>query len=145
MSNIKKQIGAKIIPATETGAIYKYNDKNSGVLTVITNAYMPKNPENITGLTQKPDKESTTPKYSDLTLVDDQGKLIAKPGTIFVEKVYSKNDEKYVDGRKFILSKDGKLKALDNKGDEINSTVSYLYKENKQPSQPYTNHPKLIG
>lgn len=138
---VRTNIGKFASANTETGAIYKYNDKGDAVLTVITNAFIPKDPEKVGKLLPSSSREIEKPKVSDLVLKDNQGKLVAKPGTIFIEKVYREDVQDYVDGGKYKLTKDGKLISEDGREKTINSTTTYFYKQ--RPF--YTTFVKPIG
>ncbi len=123
----------------EVGAMYKYNERGEGVITLMTNAFIPKDPNKTAGLL--PLSEAKAPKISDITLKDDEGNLIAKPNTKFVRKTYDEKTGDYIDNGTFILSKEGKLIAEDNSDPVMDSTVNYFCKINKL----HTKYTKPVG
>lgn len=124
---------------TETGAVAKYNEKGEMVLTVITNAYMPKDGNRPVSLLSENEVEA--PKLSSVTFKDKDGNLIAKPNSRFIRKVYDEKLKEYVDSGVFILTKEGKL--VSEKGEEVSldSTATYFYKQ----KPVYNSQSKPIG
>ena len=108
----------------ETGAIVKYNDKGDMTITMITNAYMPK--DGYGAITLKEKGKVSAPKISSVTLKDSNGNLIAKPGSVFLRKTFNERYNEYVDNGTFVLTKEGKL--ISDKGEEatLDSTATYF-------------------
>ncbi|MCD8025340.1 MAG: hypothetical protein LUE64_07385 [Candidatus Gastranaerophilales bacterium] len=127
-----------INPKTQTGAVYKYNEKGEGVISVVTNAYIPEDPKPspLNELT-----EDKKPGLSNLQMKDTDGNLIAPVGTVFVKKKYDELKGDYVDDGIYTLSKDGKLKDSKGQAPVLDSTVTYFYKQ--KPF--YTNYSKAVG
>ena len=108
----------------ETGAMVKYNDKGEMVITMITNAYIPEDGARATSLINK--KRTNAPKVSSVTLKDENGNLIAKPGSKFMKKTYNDRYNEYADDGIFVLTKAGKL--VNEQGTEatLDSTATYF-------------------
>lgn len=140
-TNIKNAT-KKAANEAETGAIYKYNDRGEGVITMVTNAYIPEDVSEISPLRSSAKDNITPPKVSSVILKDTNGNLIAKPGTTFIRKTYSEQAGDYIDNGIFTLTKNGMLINQDGKEATLDSTVTYFCK--CKPSI-YTAYTKLVG
>ena len=109
----------------EIGGICKYNDKGEVVFTVATNAFMPKDPENIPLLSAG---ETKGPEITKGIFKDKKGNLLAKPGSIFRRLEYNPDEKRYVDAGEFTYTKEGKLVSNSNDNPALNSTITYFYK-----------------
>lgn len=127
--------------STEVGAAVKYNDKGDVVVTMVTNAYIPKDVNKIGPLATQREDGIIPPKTSDVVLKDDDGNLIAKPGSIFIRKVYDEKSGDYVDYGKFILNKEGRLVGMDGSSSALDSTACIFYKQKSL----WNPHTKPIG
>ncbi len=110
----------------EVGAVMKYNDKGENVITMVTNAFMPDN----AGVNTLKANSKTKPSISSIVLKDKNGKLIAKPGTIFKRLTYVGSEKTYKNTGSFRYTEEGKLEPTEGTTNAtLNSTVTYFYKE----------------
>ncbi len=117
---------SKIVPdKAETGAILKYNDKGENVITMVTNAFIPKDPQKVSGLVDNAD----APFISDIELKDEEGNLIARTGTVFEKMTYDKKKNKYVPDGVFLYNKNGTLISAKGENSKLDSTVTYFVKK----------------
>ena len=121
------------ITGTQTGAVVKYNDKGSTVVTMMTNAFMTEEPE-VAGLMQKSPK---APFVNCIKLVDDNGNKIAQEGSIFVRKTYDEKQGKYVDDGEYRYSANGTLEAINGSKTKLDSTTTYFYKKIPEAYRTY--------
>ena len=125
--------------ADETGAMVKYNDKGEMVITMMTNAYMPKDGARATALLDE--SQVKAPKVSSVTLKDSKGNLIAKPGSTFIRKTFNERYNEYVDDGTFVLTKEGKLVDKEGKDAKLKSTATYFALQKPL----YTSQVKPVG
>ena len=125
--------------APETGAMVKYNDKGDMVITMMTNAYMPKNGDRAVSLLNE--AEAVAPKVSSVTLKDEDGNLVAKPGSRFMKKTYNDRYNEYADDGIFILTKEGKLVSESGEEASLDSTATYFVLQKPL----YTSQIKPVG
>ncbi len=126
----------------EVGAIYKYNDKGSGVLSVMTNVFIPSAHE-IRGLkTPQEIGDGFLPKLSDLVLKDTENNLLVKPGTEFTKVVYDEGQGKYVKSGTYKTDKNGKLFNVSGQDDNLNSTVTFFEKVSNNKNLFYSQQAK---
>lgn len=111
---------------TETGAVVKYNNKGSIVVSMMTNAFIPDKPDvNIL----KPEVDDA-PDVSSVKLINPANKEpIAKEGAIFIRKAYDPKEWKFVNAGRYVYTKEGTLKPMDkNASDKLDSTVTFFCK-----------------
>ena len=125
--------------APETGAMVKYNDKGDMVITMMTNAYMPKNGDRAVSLLNE--AEAVAPKVSSVTLKDEDGNLVAKAGSRFMKKTYNDRYNEYADDGIFILTKEGKLVSESGEEASLDSTATYFVLQKPL----YTSQIKPVG
>ena len=111
----------------ETGAVIKYNDKGSVVVSLMTNAFITETPK-VGGLLNKGIEVAN---INSVKLLNYNGEKIAPEGAIVVKKEYDEKQGKYIDAGEYRYTKEGTLEAINGSKEKVDSTVTYFYK--KQP------------